>query len=108
MIKNSYGGWKKWMFPGGGIDQEETPEQAVKREILEEVGVKGINFQKIGEYFSNKEYKRDTVNVFICEATNKEFKIDPKEILEAKWFKLNDLPEISEYSKLIVSMLNRK
>ena len=26
MIKNNYGGWKKWMFPGGGIDKNETPE----------------------------------------------------------------------------------
>jgi len=28
----------KWEFPGGGIDFGENPEDAVKREILEEIG----------------------------------------------------------------------
>lgn len=28
-----------WVVPGGGIDEGETKEDAVKREILEEVGI---------------------------------------------------------------------
>ena len=30
---------KKWQFPGGGIEKNETPENACLREILEETGL---------------------------------------------------------------------
>lgn len=105
MIKNSYGGWKKWMFPGGGVGRNETPEQAVKREVLEEVGIVVQELYKIGIYRSNKEFKRDTVIVFAGKSKSKEVNIDLNEIAKVGWFKVNDLPEISEYSKLIISML---
>lgn len=107
MIKNSYGSWKSWMFPGGGIDKDESAEEAVKREVMEEVGIEIIDFQKIGEYTSAKEYKRDTVTVFMAKVNSKEFKIDHSEISQASWFDLNNLPiDISDYFKNILNMIN--
>ena len=105
MIKNTYGGFKQWMFPGGGINKNERPEEAVKREVMEEVGIEVEGLRKIGEYTSNHEFKRDTVTVFRGMSRKKELVIDSSEISEAEWFKLNDLPEVSEYSKLMISML---
>lgn len=39
-----------WVLPGGGIDENETPEKAVIREILEETGLHVTIIRKIGEY----------------------------------------------------------
>lgn len=36
------------IFPGGGVDNEETPEAAIKRETLEETGAIIENLQKTG------------------------------------------------------------
>jgi len=41
--------WKGYIIPGGGIDKNETPIQAAKRETLEEIGVSCKSFKKINE-----------------------------------------------------------
>ena len=38
-----------WQFPQGGIDRNETPEQAAFRELFEEVGIKKHNVKIIAE-----------------------------------------------------------
>src|SRR3989338_1059346 len=80
-------------------------EEAVIREVFEEVGLNLIELRRIGEYTSTKEYKKDTVIVFTAQSKYKNVKIDQKEIAEATWFKSDNLPEISEYSKAILAML---
>lgn len=105
MIKNTYGGLKKWLFPGGGVHKNESPEMAVEREIFEELGIKIFGLEKIGEYKSNKEYKKDNIIVFKAISKTKQLKTDNKEIAEAQWFKRENLPQITGYSKLILSMM---
>ena len=49
-------------FPGGHIDNEENPLEAVKRELLEETGLKAhswkllFNYVRSGTYYCGKDY----------------------------------------------------
>lgn len=48
LIKKARGGYKgKLDIPGGGIEHDETPEEALKRELMEEAGVTVSNYELI-------------------------------------------------------------
>lgn len=91
LIRNSYGK-KHWTFPGGGIKSGEAPEAAARRELFEEVGVQVPTLKYLGEYHSERYYKKDTVHCYFSETLNFEHQIDNDEVEEAQWFFLPDIP----------------
>jgi mutator protein MutT len=92
MIRNSYGPGH-WTFPGGAIDRGETPEQAVRREVREEVAISLDGVEPIGSYFSKKQYKRDTVYCFRADVSSSVHEIDDREVVESAWVPAEALPE---------------
>lgn len=83
---------KKFTIPGGGVKRRETFEEAARREVSEEVGIELGAIRKIGGYTNDRQYKRDTVEVFYATVPTADFRIDGIEISEAGWYPLDGLP----------------
>ncbi len=79
----------KWEFPGGKIDLEESPQEALKREIKEELE---INIVDLEHYITtNHEYNSFTITLhaYICEGILDNYVLNDHE--ESKWVHRNDL-----------------
>lgn len=95
---------KKWditTFPGGGLEVDETREECVVREVLEETGIEVSVIAKtvtLTEYFIDSIWKH---NFFLCEyikdSGNTNFTEEEIEIgLETKWMTLEDVMDTFE------------
>lgn len=107
MIRNSYGRGH-WTFPGGKVGRGEEPTTAAIREVREEVGIDLDDVRPIGDYYTTREYKRDTVYCYAATVDSPEHEIDQGEIAEAKWIAFADLPDFRAPSvDRIMTMLER-
>lgn len=85
-----YGEFKgQWEFPGGKVEAGETPQQALKREIQEELDVK----IEIGELIDTIEYDYPTFHLsmdcFWCVVIDGEIIL--KEAEAARWLSKDEL-----------------
>lgn len=79
-----------WVLPGGGIDQKETPEDAVLREIKEESGLDVKLIRKAALYHPVNKWT-GLSHVFVCQAIDRKF-IPTDESTEVGFFPLNAIP----------------
>ena len=63
MIRRTFG-TDKWVFPGGGIKSGESPEDAIRREIEEDLGVAPRFVRKLGEFTQRVHYRNETIHCF--------------------------------------------
>ena len=92
---------QKWALPGGGVNRNESYEQAAVREVLEEAGLKIHNLRYLGKANSHESYVKFSVRVFVAHTSDYDIKCN-FEIMEARWLNRDYLPK--EYTLLTNSL----
>lgn len=78
---------------GGGVEEGETPEEALKREILEEIEVNVTDWQKVG-CVVNLSPHRPAWNMRVIIYLVTGFEAEPKKTvdIDPRWYPKNELP----------------
>ena len=84
-----------WTLPGGGLEPNETWEQAAVRETLEETGYEVAIKQYVGEYWRPQlsHGEGDLMRVFIARMTGASPSQHDKESIDVQWFSVAALPK---------------
>lgn len=89
----------KWSVPGGAIELGETAEEAVKREVKEELGIglRDLKLLDIYDSISRDPLGRIKYHYVIIDFLARPSSLDIKpsgEILEYRWTKLDEVEEM--------------
>jgi ADP-ribose pyrophosphatase YjhB (NUDIX family) len=87
-----------WGIPGGFINEGEQPAEAVKREIVEEIGLEIENLELLRVHTSRRH-----VEILYRATARGEGVVKSLEIKEVKWFALDEMPpEMSRAQKQVI------
>jgi ADP-ribose pyrophosphatase YjhB (NUDIX family) len=90
LVRHSYGA-PGWALPGGGCGRREDPWLTVRRELDEELGLAIANLELLATLEETLSGAPHTAFVFVGRAMG-EPRPDLREIVEARWFALTELP----------------
>ncbi len=76
-----------WEVPAGKIDEGETPEQAVTRELQEETGHRAASFKHLGHYHPSNGSSNQVFHVYVARGVKRTGEIeDTNEVMGLRWF----------------------
>ena len=112
VVKKAYSGLKgRWSLPAGFVNEGETIDEAILRELKEETGIDCVVSGLIG-FRSGviREEISDNMAIFYCRMKDEEqpLTIQEEELLEAKWLDPQELVKDPTASVLIKEMVTNQ
>lgn len=87
----------QWALPGGFMDMDETLEEAVERELVEETNLSGIVLKQLHAFSSlDRDPRGRTVSVvFWGMLTDQQKPSAGDDASKTQWFDINELPPLA-------------
>lgn len=108
-----------WSTPGGAIDPDEGPQDAVVREVWEELGLRVEPTRCLGSFggpefritYANGDVVAYVITAFECRRLGGEIRPDGDEVLEARYVaadELRDLPLSAWATVVLPTLMERR
>ncbi|MCC6765781.1 MAG: NUDIX domain-containing protein [Deltaproteobacteria bacterium] len=92
-----------WGTPGGAVDPDEPPQDAVVREVWEELGLLVEPTRCLGTFggpefritYANGDVVAYVITAYECRRTGGTLRPDGDEVLEGRWFRSDELATVA-------------
>ncbi len=91
LVRHTYS--KGWNFPGGGVERGEEALAALRREVIEESGVRLLGEpQLFGVYANERNFRGDHIVFYVAREFERGAFAPTAEIADARFFAPRDIP----------------
>ena len=93
-----------YQFPGGKIEEGETPEQAAQRELAEESNISAEDFQQIGWFYADNRRTNAKLYVVCARGTfrdNYSHQPDDTEFISSSWLEISKLEQMISNGQIV-------
>lgn len=91
-----------WAIPSGGVEPNESLENAAYRELLEETGFKTHSLKSLGKYYPSYGVSNQRFELFhACNLVATEQTPDLAEVIGYKWFSRDDILKMLRKNEII-------